>query len=234
MTTTSWAAASPRSPARQPSSRASASAALDPRVGADARPVAGGRQAASRPGAVHPAADHPDRSRALARPAPGPRPPRPRRFAARSPTSTRSPPAPRPSRRRRADRAAHHRQAPGAVARERGHPLEQRQPVAARRHRPEVAVRRAVEVDLRRHHPLAARVALERLAGCARSPWRDRPPRAPPRRRSPGSRSRVDLYRTGDEFLMMSRVSVRELKSERSRHARHKQGVQRIRRHRHR
>ena len=40
----------------------------------------------------------------------------------------------------------------------------QGEPVATRRHRPEVPERRAVEVDLRRHLPLASPVALEGMA----------------------------------------------------------------------
>ena len=64
---------------------------------------------------------------------------------------------------RQADHAGHRRQPLGRVARERRDPLDQRQPVAAGRHRPEVAVRRALQVDLRRHHPVARVMAQERL-----------------------------------------------------------------------
>ena len=63
------------------------------------------------------------------------------------------------------DLAADDRQSLGAVPGKRGHPLEQGEAVAERGHRPEVAVRRAVEIDLRRHRPFAAAVALEGLAG---------------------------------------------------------------------
>ena len=56
---------------------------LRPRVGADARAVAGGGEAARRPGAVQPAADHADRSPRPRARAPARRPPRPRRCAAR-------------------------------------------------------------------------------------------------------------------------------------------------------
>ena len=103
-------------------------------------PVAGGGQAARGPGAVQPAADDPDGARVR---------PRERRrgdrrhrarCAARSPSARRAASAARRSRRRQADHAGHGRQPALGVARERGHPLEQRQPVAARRHRPEVAV----------------------------------------------------------------------------------------------
>ena len=64
VTTTSQASASARGPASQPSSAASASAASGASVGADARAVAGGGEAAGRPGAVDAAADDADASRA--------------------------------------------------------------------------------------------------------------------------------------------------------------------------
>ena len=50
------------------------------------------------------------------------------------------------------------------VAGERRDPLDDREPVAHRRHGAEVAPRRALEVDLRRHPPLAAGVAHEAVA----------------------------------------------------------------------
>ena len=62
-----------------------------------------------------------------------------------------------------------------------------RQPVAARRHRAEVAVGRRVDVDLRRHHPLAGRVTLEGGPRPLDRLRRARPPRARRRRRRPGS-----------------------------------------------
>ncbi len=52
----------------------------------------------------------------------------------------------------------------GRVAREGGDPLQHRQVGAAGGHRAEVAVGRAVEVDLGGHHPLAAVVVQERVA----------------------------------------------------------------------
>ena len=58
----------------------------------------------------------------------------------------------------------HGRQPARRVAGERGDPLQQRQPVAAGRHRPEVAERRALEVDLGRHRPVAGVEAQERVA----------------------------------------------------------------------
>ena len=60
------------------------------------------------------------------------------------------------------ERAGDDRQPARRVARERRHPLEDREPLAAGRHRPEVAVRRRVDVGLRRHDPFAGVVALER------------------------------------------------------------------------
>ena len=65
---------------------------------------------------------------------------------------------------RDADHPHHHRQPARRVAGERRDPLQDRQPAALRRHRAEVAVGRHVEVDLRRHPPLAARVADEAVA----------------------------------------------------------------------
>ena len=60
---------------------------------------------------------------------------------------------------------AHDRRQPGRrVAGEGRDPLEHRQLAAAGGHRAEVAVGRAVEVDLRRHDPLAAVVGEERRA----------------------------------------------------------------------
>ena len=162
VTTTSCAAASPRSPARQPSSPASASAASAPRVEADPGAVAGRGQAAGRPGAVDAAADQP-------RPMPASvarqRLRRDRRGRAGAQRGDRGAVHDRQQLAGLGagdqQRPGDHRQAALGVARERGHPLQRRQPVAARRHRPEVAVGRRVDVDLRRHHPLAGRVALE-------------------------------------------------------------------------
>ena len=65
---------------------------------------------------------------------------------------------------RQADDAVDGRQPLGEVGRKRGDPLQQREAAAERRHRAEVAVRRAQEVDLRGHRPLAAVVAQEGLA----------------------------------------------------------------------
>src|SRR5215207_1786150 len=125
-------------------------------VGAGAGPVADRGEAAGRPGAVHPAADDPDRARALGR----------QRFGGDRGRGAGPERGDRGALDHRQllsrlgvgkeDLAPNHRQALGAVARKRGHPLEQRQPIAAGGHRPEVAVRRAVKVDLRRHFPLAA------------------------------------------------------------------------------
>ena len=65
---------------------------------------------------------------------------------------------------READDAGDGRQPPFRVTGKRGDPLQQGEPVAADRHRPEVSERRALEVDLGRHHPLAGVVAQERRA----------------------------------------------------------------------
>ena len=166
VTTTSWAAASP---GRRPASRARRPAPppdLGPHVGADAGSVAGGRQAARRPGAVHAAADDPDRRSRPPPPAPAPRRAAAPPSAARSPTNTRSPPAPRRSRRPESSTSPRTTGSPLALlpGNEVTH-LSRASPSPQRRHRPEVAVRRAVQVDLRRHRPLAPAVALERLPG---------------------------------------------------------------------
>ena len=60
-----------------------------------------------------------------------------------------------------ADHTVHHGEPAGGVLRERRGPLEDREPGATGGHGPEVAVRRRVQVDLRRHDPLAAGVPNE-------------------------------------------------------------------------
>ena len=82
------------------------------------------------------------------------------------------------------DDAHHGRQAVLGVAREGRDPLEHGQAVAARGHGAEVAVAGAVEVDLRRHRPLARVVAHEGRRACAR--WPPRATRRPGRRRGRG------------------------------------------------
>ena len=134
------------------------------------RPVAGRRQAARRPQPVQAAADHADRTAHRIGPAP---------VAATAATA--------PVRSAVTERAsssisgvpvsASDRQinpctvgSPLArVGRKRGDPLQHREPVAAGRHRPEVAERRALQVDLGRHRPLARVMARRSPRGRGRS-----------------------------------------------------------------
>ena len=190
--TTSRRSACSREPGSQSSSAAQRVARLHRGVVADAGAIARGGQAARSPRPVQPAADDPDGARALSRPAPGRRPPRPRRCAVRSPNVRRAASAARRS-------SASERQITPVTV---GSPcaglpgndvthFSERQPVAAGRHRAEVAVRRALEVDLRRHHPVAGvegAAAPARTRSIAASARR---PRAPRRGREPGSRSRL-------------------------------------------
>ena len=138
---------------------------LGPRVVADAGLVAGRGQAARRPCAVDAAADDAGGLRVLA----GQGLRRDRGRAARPQGGDRRALDQGELLARRGvgdqDRAADDRQAPRAVAGERGDPLEDRQAVAAGGHRPEVAAGRRLDVDLRRHLPLARGVPLERVAG---------------------------------------------------------------------
>ena len=129
------------SPARQPSSRASARARSGARVVADAGPVAGGGQAARRPRAVQPAADDPDGRRAWrasACAATAATAPVRSAVTERASSSISGSPVSRRTGRPRPSPSAG--RAPGC--RGTSDPLEQRQAVAARGHRAEVAVRR--------------------------------------------------------------------------------------------
>ena len=136
---------------------------LGARVVADARAVAGGGEAPRRPPAVQAAAR--DAHRAAGRERVG----RDRGDRARAQRRHR----PCVEQRERlagarvgqADEPDHGRQRVLArVAGEARDPLEHRQVAPERGHRPEVAVRRAVEIDLRRHAPLPAVVTHEGVA----------------------------------------------------------------------
>ena len=87
------------------------------------------------------------------------------------------------------DDAAHRRQSPLGVPRERRHPLQHRVAAAARRHRPEVAVGRRRHIDLGGHQPVAARVR-RRTRGA-----RPRPRRRGRRPRTRASRKRRESPR---------------------------------------
>jgi hypothetical protein len=144
-------------------------------VEADARSVFGRRQAAPRPGAVQPAADDPGARGVLAGQLlgghGGDRPGA--ESGDRAYVNQRERLAVR--HRGDADHPHHHGQPRLGVTRERGDPLEDREAGSLRRHRAEVAVRRGVEIGLRRHLPLVAGVldeavpdALDRLLGLDR------------------------------------------------------------------
>ena len=112
-------------------------------------------------------------------PAPGRRPRRRRRCAARSrhgrPASPPAPPCPASETSTMPVTVGSPRR---GLTRERGHPLQHRQPLAAHGHRAEVAVRRARQVDLCGHLPLAAGKAHEPVAHALDRLLRARPPAA--------------------------------------------------------
>ena len=163
VTTTSCAAASSRVAGAPAELGRECRCGLGALVEADPRSVAGRRETARRPRAVDAGADHADGARPL-----------PREHlggdrgggagAERGHGGAVDHGLERARLRARGEQCpAHHRQTAGGVVRERGHPLEDRQAATAGRHRTEIAVRRGVEINLRRHLPLARRVALERL-----------------------------------------------------------------------
>ena len=168
--TRSWAAASSRAADPPAELRGQRFGPFRAGVRADSRPVAGGGQTARRPGAVDPAADDADRFGAVGgedlrrdsgRGAGAQRGDRPQSMIARS--------SPVPALGEE-QRPGDDRQTALGVVGERGHPLQQREALAARGHGAEVAVRRRVEVDLRRHRPLAPRRGARTPAASARSP----------------------------------------------------------------
>src|SRR5215207_4752253 len=137
---------------------------LEPHVRAHAGAVAGAREATRGPGAVHAAPDDPHRARLRRREhlrrerGGGPRAQRRDRGAVDDRHELAG------LRIRQQQRAGDDGQAALRVSRERRHPLERRESLAPSRHRPEVAVRWRIEVDLGRHRPVAAGVSLERQA----------------------------------------------------------------------
>ena len=134
---------------------------LGARIGAHARPVPRGGQATRRPRPVQPTAHDPGRARILTRE----RARGDRRHGAGTQRGHRARVEQRHRRARRRvaehDDAHHGRQAVRGVAGEGRDPLEHGEAVATGGHGAEVAVARALEVDLRRHRPLARVVAHE-------------------------------------------------------------------------